>query len=178
MLQCIQVEQRLYYWHVDELIRLHYLIHPFSHSRVRMILRQYRISTINTGMTVHPLDTKHPNQIGSSSISVPKQKSSLSSIMSSSSQTWMANGSKDKEDPFYRMLCDRVSQTLLVKHNFHPIHDRVATWQRTIYYASVTVAVICCAIQHSQVRAFFFLKKNLYSVLHFLRVCANYYLRN
>jgi hypothetical protein len=47
-------------------------------------------------------------------------------------------------------LCDRVSQTLQ-EQNFSPVHDRAATWQRTLYYMIIVCAVVASGMYHCRV---------------------------
>jgi cytochrome b involved in lipid metabolism len=55
-----------------------------------------------------------------------------------------------QKDPFYEILCNRVSQTLQ-EQQFSPIHDRAATWQRTMYYMIIVCAVVSSGIYHCRV---------------------------
>lgn len=55
------------------------------------------------------------------------------------------------KDYFYRVLCERVAQTLKAK-NIDPIKERTANVARVLYYVAVLVAVGASAIGHCRVR--------------------------
>jgi cytochrome b involved in lipid metabolism len=60
------------------------------------------------------------------------------------------NAADLQKDAFYEILCDRVSQTLQ-EQNFSPVHDRAATWQRTLYYMIIVCAVVASGMYHCRV---------------------------
>jgi len=54
------------------------------------------------------------------------------------------------DDPFYRVLCDRVARRLR-EEGVDPVKDRAATWPRTLYYALVASALGLSAVSHCRV---------------------------
>lgn len=53
-----------------------------------------------------------------------------------------------KEDVFYQTLCQKVAETLVQQHNFHPVYDRMATYRRTVYYGFVWIALTASGVAH------------------------------
>lgn len=61
--------------------------------------------------------------------------------------------SKQLQDPFYEVLCERVEAALREK-GIDPIRDRGAPFFRVVYYVSVVTGALVSAYAHAKVSAF------------------------